>query len=406
MECAEDKFRVPLDIEPINVVKNEPLSNFFTRFNPVYGALALLFMGVIIIGATTYVEGTLFPGNPGKTRVPLMKDVNDIALIVGYLPGLFFVSLLYYKHIKKLQIELFQYRVVGNKEFNSVDEISKITDTDKRNREKYISFLKNFCRWYCSPWVTFGCIVITIIVTYFGFLKTFLGLDTWHTRVVEGDGRILSVGGTLYTIFIFALYIYLFANLLYRGIVTTILVYRMFKNFTMNIEFLHPDKCGGLKIIGDLANTFNFAVFIGGLNVVSLLFTHTEIIGIPSPHYTNMIPLVAYIVLAPMMFFGTLYATHKKMKETKMSLQRNISVKYDILFKKNHSKASTGNVDTAATEQLTDLEKAYETIEQVPEWPIHISMIRNLFGTLLIPIVTHFSPNIINIINKIRPFFK
>jgi|GEM_PF-5244610 len=418
MECAEDKFRVPLDIEPINVVKNEPLSNFFTRFSPVCGALALLFMGVLLMGVTTYFEGTLFPGNPGKTRVPLLKDVNDIALIVGYLPGLFFASLLYYRYIKKLQVDLFQLRIIGDKEFNSVNEVSKITAADTENQARYNSLLRDFRKRYCSWWVTYGCIIIAIAVTYWGFYKNFITLDTWHTsaacviadqskwianalNIGTSESRFLNLGGFFYALFIFALYIYLAANLLYRGIITTVFVNRVFKNFTVNVELLHPDQCGGLKIVGDVADTFTLALLIGAPNIVSLIYTQSKIMNVPLTHPINLLPVASYIILALTMFFGILYTPHKAMKRAKTLLQRDISVSYDILFKKNHANVLAGTINKENIEKLEELQKPYEMAKQAPEWPINIRMIGKLSGTVItviVPIITKVLPKITSII--------
>lgn len=409
MECIKNQFRVSLDIEPVNIVKNEPLSNFFIRFNPIYGALVIQLMGFLLIGGITYLENTLFKGNSAKTAVPLMKDVNDIALIVVYLPGLFFVSLLYYRAIKVLQADLFSFRIIGNREFDSVNEISKITDADIRNHKEYLSFLHNFRVWYCSRWVTFGCIAIAAIVTYWCLYKPFINLDTWltirapdnwvysmHSIKIPPQPKIFSWGGRFYAIFIFALYIYLFVNLFYRGIITTSLWYHVFKKFTVNIEFLHPDQCGGLKMIGHLVNTFNWAVFIGGLNVASLIYTQKEIMGVPFTHYVNIVPLAAYILLAPVIFFGMLYTTHREMKKNKILLHRGISISYDIILKNNQVNILAGNVDLNNIAKLDGLQKTYEMTKQFPEWPINIRMISYLCGTVLIPIIMSFLTDIIN----------
>lgn len=416
MENATNKFRKFFDIKPINIVRNEPLSNFFLRFHPLYGSLAILFMGVFLIGGTAYKEGILFPYidiNTGYLcpfcdhadfATSLMEDINDLALIIFYLPGLFFVSLLYYRLIKNLQVDLLQFQIIGNKTFNSVSEISKITEKDCRNYEEYISFLQKFRIWYCSRWVTFGCIILAINVTYWGFYKTLIGHMpfpyTWHTLANGNDKRVLSISGTFYAIFIFALYIYLFANLLYRACITTIFLHSVFKKFEMNIEFLHPDQCGGLKIVGDLANTFNFAVFIGGINIVSLIYTQSKM-GFPVSEYVNLLPLAFYIIMAPIMFFGTIYTTHKVMKNTNNYLQRYASITYDILFRKKISKVYAGTVDNEEIEQLKILEELCKIIKQAPEWPINIQIFRNLLGTMIIPIIMHFSSNIIKIVKRL-----
>lgn len=129
----------------------------------------------------------------------------------------------------------------------------------------------------------------------------------------------------------------------------------------MNVELLHPDRCGGLKIVGDVADTFTLALLIGALNISSFVSTQSKI---PITDPISLLSVAWYIMFALMMFFGFLNTPSKAMKRYKRLLQRGISVSYDILFKKNHANVLAGAVNRENIEKLEALQKSYEIAKQ------------------------------------------
>ena len=134
-----------------------------------------------------------------------------------------------------------------------------------------------------------------------------------------GTARGFSAVG-LYSAFLQTLLSYLMLNLTWTSLVFSWGLRRYFNVYRLdiNVEPLHPDRCCGLKRIGDVAMIVNTILFLSGIYISLKVIDKIVVQGFPIwVDIGNPVLLASYAVLAPLMFFLPLTAAHKVMQDEK-----------------------------------------------------------------------------------------
>lgn len=160
----------------------------------------------------------------------------------------------------------------------------------------------------------------------------------------------------------------------------------------VNVQPWHPDGCGGLGQLRDYAIRFSY--FLAMVAVVLLLFTYISIddYGFRDSLITDpgmWAGIVAYIVLAPGLFFLTLGSAHRAMLSEKRSHLHQISNQLDREYQNTRANLSADSaVLGASLDKIRRLHDLYDLTVKFPVWPFDLATLRR-FGTAVVaPFIT------------------
>jgi len=152
--------------------------------------------------------------------------------------------------------------------------------------------------------------------------------------------------------------------------------------FEIDIQPLHPDGCCGLKPITDLCLKYNIILLLLGI-YISLKYIDRIFIqeGFLLDDIGNPIFIIAYIFLAPLMFFLPLSSAHKRMSIAKVLHLKSIA-KTLTSWTKNSTRITGEKMDNMS--KLSDFYEKQKS--RIPVWPFDFKSMQSFVVTVLIPI--------------------
>src|SRR5262245_28494464 len=208
-----------------------------------------------------------------------------------------------------------------------------------------------------------------------------------------GTARGFSVVG-LYSAFLQTLLSYLMLNLTWTSLVFSWALQRYFNHyhFEINVDPLHPDRCCGLKRIGDVAMIVNTILFLFGIYLSLKVVDKIVVQGFPLwSDIGNPTLLLGYAFLAPLMFFLPLNAAHKVMRDEKQRFLRIVSNTRSTLIRRLDRDFST---DLIA--DIAKIGALYNELERrIPVWPFNFRSLESFFGTIIVPVLPIILPFLI-----------
>ena len=162
----------------------------------------------------------------------------------------------------------------------------------------------------------------------------------------------------------------------------------LFKNSKIRVNVLNPDQAGGLSIIGQFSGNLSYILALLGLTYsVSAISLKAQFLG----DYPNLIALIAYVVLAPFVFFTPLWSAHKKMVEYRDQTIREISVEFEetLLQIKDSFDTSQDEIESHI-KNLKQLYELRELILKFPVWPFKTISLVKFFGVVYSTVLPGF----------------
>jgi len=160
----------------------------------------------------------------------------------------------------------------------------------------------------------------------------------------------------------------------------------------LKLEVLHSDRMGGLQAISQIS----VSVSVFGMIMVALLIPL-----ISWAPWTNPLPLLktlGYVIAASAIiilisvFLGSIYGLHTRMSTDKQILLNGLRLEFDKLYQRTIILVHAENLIVKKDEleainiAINNLELLRNRVEEMREWPHDWTIIRNLIGSLLIPI--------------------
>jgi len=278
------------------------------------------------------------------------------------------------------------------------------TDQNQAGLDEFFTWLD---RRFNSYWVTGAALALTIglNVIYFYQILEHQGGTGWITSgellgSLSTQGRGFTTVG-LYAALIQIILIYWVLNLLWRGAVLAWGLHEFFnkRNFPVRIQPLHPDRCCGLRKIGDVAMLLNLTLFVLGiyisLKVVDKIVIQDSPLG---ADIGNPIMLGGYLILAPLLFFFPLGAAHRQMNDAREKFLEPVSQKCERLFS-DLADASLDDKGLTAIQTFSALDTAIIRLhKEIPVWPFDFRSLQAFVGTILIPILPIVLPFAIDLV--------
>ena len=149
----------------------------------------------------------------------------------------------------------------------------------------------------------------------------------------------------------------------------------------------HPDRCGGMRPIGQLGLRNQYVVTILGLNVVVLA---AEILRVQAHDAAHLAIVLAgalvYLTLGPIVFLGPLLPFHGQMRRSKedalLIVVQRLKAEYERVAAQIREGAVTAG-DIAVIERVRQWGKS---VEELPVWPFDTRTLVRFASAYVIPI--------------------
>lgn len=187
--------------------------------------------------------------------------------------------------------------------------------------------------------------------------------------------------------------VFLAVIIVYRGAISIAFTKKFLALLQLTPRPLHPDKAGGLGIIGRVCLSFTWPLLVVGIVLASSFFFHEE----ASYFIINTIMLGIYIVSISFIFFFPLSSVHKIMKKSKEEWLDKISLRIrSVLNKIEEGLEENRDNSLRSFNELDLLRKHYDIVDSMPVWPYDLKTISRFFSTILIPTLMFIVEVVIN----------
>ncbi|WP_196524270.1 hypothetical protein [Nostoc commune] len=177
-------------------------------------------------------------------------------------------------------------------------------------------------------------------------------------------------------------------SILVLNLITNIwILYRILGNKDLDINPLHPDRCGGLQCLSDYSLKTAYLVAVLGIWIGVIEYqVITQDVGKGFWFVHLVIPL--YIFLSMGCFFGPLLAANSGMKRAKEKSLDKIARQ----FRSDYSGIYTSLAeDTEAfkkkSEKIQQLRTLYTMTDELPVWPFDVKTFRRYLLTVPTPLI-------------------
>lgn len=345
--------------------KGDPVAKFLVekmQFTPPVFALTWTLIIITLIFFIALVSGTLFDGPLGPG---LMSDW------VWWLWSLFFTPVLagYYLW--------------------SSSAIEAVVDGLKRSDilDIPVEDIDAIVGYFEKPWrkiLAIGFMVI-IGVLYFVTREKLAGFAS--TTLAAKLGTALTYSILSYFVVV------LIANL----VINYWAVRRIVQGKEININPLHPDRCGGLKILSD------YSIRVVYLNAICGILVSISAYRLFSIGYiwAAIFAVVFYLSIATISFFAPLSTAHDEMLEAKTKLLLSVGRQFWKNYLAAHNSIG-GEPDAlkAELEKIKQLQELYDLTQNFPVWPFDITTLRRFFITISSPLIPPLVGLLIDAVTK------
>ena len=199
---------------------------------------------------------------------------------------------------------------------------------------------------------------------------------------------------------------------LWRMLIVALKVRELGDKFTLRLELNHPDRCGGFRPLGDLClwNALLVTVPAIYLGIWVVLAPTMPIYGTRYVELHGTF-LAILAVLAPVTFVAPLWTIHGEMLRESTRLRAEVDQvgrQIDRLSRELLERSEKMSADEAAAlaHDLEVRQDNYKRTEQIPTWPIDISLALRFGTSQLIPLLglTGLSKPIVDAIGRFGTF--
>jgi len=297
--------------------------------------------------------------------------VNNIFNCLVYVIGINF-----YVYFSKKSGTLYQ-KLVSNKILNQSDK-----EEDQLEFESVISSIKmvhNKKIW----------LLVAIVFAFLLFIPS--AHTSWFNPNMD-EMQKYQYTLDFFILPVWALGFYITGITCIRIVITIWGLRKVFKTTHVTLKPLHPDKCGGLKPLLDYALAISYLVAMFGIGLIMWSYAITQVpvdgnittgVGRISDYPAIWIGYVAYLIMAPLTFFGTLGTSHGSMKAVKKKYLEQFSNEFDENYK-----SIQGLLDSETLKlqerfnRLKLIHELYQMTKAFPVWPFNMGSIR-WFGTVV-----------------------
>jgi hypothetical protein len=189
------------------------------------------------------------------------------------------------------------------------------------------------------------------------------------------------------------------AVLVYLAVVATVhlgivsrAVGKLLRGLPLHLQPLHPDRCGGLWIVGRMFNLMlNVAALFGGVALClgfALAALHQAPL-MPYRHPELALMALFYLALLPSAFLNLLWLPHKLMEHRRSELLKPVARAFNAAI----DAARPSPADDAArlrakADSLSEIARQLRMLDEAsPAWPLRMKRLGSVVVTAVLPVV-------------------
>lgn len=154
----------------------------------------------------------------------------------------------------------------------------------------------------------------------------------------------------------------------------------------LNINPLHPDRCGGLSILSQYSLNTAYLVAIFGM-MITLSNYQFIVQGIAQKYWYFNLIIILYIPLSLICFFGPLLAARKGMRRAKEELLSEIGKQFQADYQRTHKSLGVdAEVLKKESAKLQELRSLYTLTNEFPVWPFDVKTFRQYLFSVATPL--------------------
>ncbi len=175
-----------------------------------------------------------------------------------------------------------------------------------------------------------------------------------------------------------------------RQAVVIYAINQFLKIFQVEIAPMHPDKAGGLRMLGNYVLSTGLLLGVIGLVFGMRLLRVWQGLEVFT---VELAELVIYITAGPAMFLLPLWTAHQRMLSAKQEILQRIAEEFESHFyialdNLNSKKFSGDDLD-----RISAYQRMYDIAEKAPIWPIDMNLVSQFFAAVVLPVVMPISMN-------------
>ena len=343
----------------LEIVRSDPLGRFLqkNRLSPVYFGLLVFLYGIIRNLVLTAIYGNLFTiQRSGETILGVLNDWPVLGIELVMVP----VVAGYYLWQPATMQALY-------------DGISEKIGPSPLARARAMEYVRPV------RWPGWAVVAITVALLEAAYIQ-YIFLNT-ATRMWENINTIMLASSFLIRFLAF----YMLVFIIVRQIFTIVGLNRFFAEIPIKIAPLHPDRAGGLRMLGDHVLSTGLIVAAVGLYFgMGILRKDINPHVITTEFYVLML---IYFLLAPLFFILPLIQVHRRMKDAKRRLLLEVAEQFDIEYRKLFDGLKQDQLESAHVQRVEAIQKIYKIAEDAPEWPFNLEILSKFGAAIVFPVL-------------------
>lgn len=249
----------------------------------------------------------------------------------------------------------------------------------------YSDFVEKANREFRSPLVVLVPWAIGLLIAAVGLHSYILGRSgTWNSNLRAPNGTVAGWTSVPVVIFLY----YLLGLIIVRIIVTYRLLRAFFRRFKLEPQPLHPDGCGGLAALGDLAIKLNIGTSMFGIIVGLGVYSSIVTVGLAWYHPVHFLMVLGYVAAASCMFFLPMRPAHEGMKRVKREVLHDIHDRFAEVNTRILGHLSSGSpISADDMDEFSRLRELHSMAKSMPVFPFDTRTVRAFVTSIVTPVL-------------------
>jgi hypothetical protein len=272
---------------------------------------------------------------------------------------------------------------------------------------QYLELLKHYAAALRSPrrYLLIGTLVISVAVFYIYENTSPILFLISQQKIVEIFFTILYL---LFIAFIYFGFMYCIGATLWALYTSGQFIRILSRDFEFKIDPAHPDKCGGLKKLGNFCFGSSAPILIGSAYFIGYIFVvlrdSTGAFDLISAAYTLFVILLYGIPITIFTFFVPLWSIHRTMRSEREIYENKHAASIAAMREQIQELLDDNQLDQAKTvqEKMKLIKALYIPY---PTWPFNfktktLSFFFGAVGSLLLGVLTSLEPLLVLVIQQ------
>ena len=230
-----------------------------------------------------------------------------------------------------------------------------------------------------------GQVVAVLVASVVAWTNAIVVADPYLGHWAMEAGRVSPVG----YLYLWCLFLFYLVATIYAARCVAIIVFLrdLVGQAAIKLVPFHPDRCGGLRPVGEIGLRQQYALSIVGINLALLFFVSFEFL----PPQRGLLALVAaataaYGVLGPVVFLGPLLPFREGMSRAKIDLMKEVAGRLRVELTNVRQRLRSGPITKDDEELIERLQKIASFVEKLPVWPFDADTVRKFVTAFLFPL--------------------